>query len=340
MRTTSDKYPGMRLRGNRKLSRSLMVLAAAVTISLPVSQAIPAAAASQVTATTAGQPWLNRHQSPERRTRELLAVMTLAQKLQLVDGTGFSFGTPTGYAGHIAGIPSLGIPDLYLADGAVGVGNGSTGVTQFPDGTNDAATWDPGTVRASRRSGRQGASRQRAQRLTLAEPEYPAHPLRRPRVRRIRRRSLPELAGRRRRRSGPAEPGRYRHAQALHRERPGNPAELHQHRSVPAGPGRDLRSGVQGVSRRRCRFGDVRLQPGQRLLRLREFADDQGHPGRGHGVQGLRDERLGRHPQHRRLCRRRAGHADARRIGIRPRLLRRATGRRGRGRLRIGGHHQ
>ncbi len=148
MRTTSRKYRGMRLRGNRKLSRSLMVVAAAVTISMPVSQAIPAAAASEATVATAGQPWLNRHQSPEQRTRELLAVMTLAQKLQLVDGTGFSFGTPTGYAGHIAGIPSLGIPDLYLADGAVGVGNGSTGVTQFPDGTNDAATWDPAAVHA------------------------------------------------------------------------------------------------------------------------------------------------------------------------------------------------
>jgi beta-glucosidase len=126
-----------------------MVVTAALTISMPVSQAIPAAAASQAsraTAATAGQPWLNRHQSPEQRTRELLAVMTLAQKLQLVDGTGYPFGT--GYAGHIAGIPSLGIPDLYLADGAVGVGNGTTGVTQFPDGTNDAATWDPAAVRA------------------------------------------------------------------------------------------------------------------------------------------------------------------------------------------------
>lgn len=65
---------------------------------------------------------------------------------RLVDGTGFAFNA--GYAGHIQGIPALGIPDLYLADGAVGVGNGSTGVTEFPDGTDDAATWDPGTVQA------------------------------------------------------------------------------------------------------------------------------------------------------------------------------------------------
>ena len=70
--------------------------------------------------------------------------MTLAQKFQMVDGTGFAFNA--GHAGHIQGIPALGIPDLYLADGAMGVGNGSTGVTLFPDGTNSAATWDPATV--------------------------------------------------------------------------------------------------------------------------------------------------------------------------------------------------
>ena len=151
MRTTSHKHRVMRLRGNRKISRSLMVLTAAVTISMPVSQAIPAAAASQASqanVAAAGQPWLNPHQSPEQRTSELLAQMTLAQKLQMVDGTGFAFGSGVDYAGHIQGIPALGIPDLYLADGAVGAGNGSTGVTQFPDGTSDAATWDP--ARSSR----------------------------------------------------------------------------------------------------------------------------------------------------------------------------------------------
>src|SRR6202042_2639301 len=71
-----------------------------------------------------------------QRASELLAQMTLAQKLQMMDGTGYPIGSD--YAGHIQGIAALGIPDLYLSDGAVGVGNGSTGVTRFPDGTNDA----------------------------------------------------------------------------------------------------------------------------------------------------------------------------------------------------------
>ena len=126
-----------------------MLLAGTATICLAVS-AVSAGTAFQASASPGAaryaHAWLNPHQNPDSRARELLAKMTPAQKLQLVDGTGFAFNV--GYAGHIQGIPALGIPDIYLADGAMGVGNGSTGVTLFPDGTNSAATWDPATVRA------------------------------------------------------------------------------------------------------------------------------------------------------------------------------------------------
>jgi len=129
---------------NRRHKPAVILVTTAAALALA---AVPAAAAYAAPAAgTAARPWLNRGQGPDQRAGELLAKMTLAQKLQLVDGTGYAFNT--GYAGHIKGIPALGIPDLYLADGAVGVGNGSTGVTEFPDGTNDAATWDPATVRA------------------------------------------------------------------------------------------------------------------------------------------------------------------------------------------------
>jgi beta-glucosidase len=108
------------------------------------AQAAPAAASGVQYA----HPWLNPKLGPGQRASELLAQMTEADKFQMVEGTGFAFGSGVDYAGHIQGIPSLGIPDLYLADGAVGAGNGSTGVTQFPDGTSDAATWDPSTVQS------------------------------------------------------------------------------------------------------------------------------------------------------------------------------------------------
>ena len=129
-----------------------MLVAGTATLCLAVTAVGAGTHAQAVQAATSGvtyaHPWLNPRLGPGQRASELLAQMTLAQKLQMVDGTGFAFGSGVDYAGHIQGIPALGIPDLYLADGAVGAGNGSTGVTQFPDGTSDAATWDPGTVQS------------------------------------------------------------------------------------------------------------------------------------------------------------------------------------------------
>ena len=142
---TPARSPG---RGRRRRGAALLATAAAVCLAVT---AIGAGAATQAAGAATGSAtyahgWLNPHQDPGQRASELLAQMTLAQKLQMVDGTGYAFGSGVDYAGHIQGIPALGIPDLYLADGAVGAGNGSTGVTQFPDGTSDAATWDPATV--------------------------------------------------------------------------------------------------------------------------------------------------------------------------------------------------
>ena len=54
---------------------------------------------------------------------------------------------PPGYAGEIAGIPRAGIPNLYLADGPNGVGNGSRGVTAFPAPIAVAASFDDALAR-------------------------------------------------------------------------------------------------------------------------------------------------------------------------------------------------
>ena len=137
--------------GSRRRRRGV-ALGSAAAICLAVA-AVGAGAASQAAqATTAAptyaHPWLNPKLGPGQRASELLAQMTEADKFQMVNGTGFAFGSGVDYAGHIQGIPALGIPDLYLADGAIGAGNGSTGVTDFPDGTSDASTWDPTTVQA------------------------------------------------------------------------------------------------------------------------------------------------------------------------------------------------
>jgi beta-glucosidase len=82
--------------------------------------------------------------TPDARADALLAQMTLDEKIAMVSGTGFAFGS--GYAGRLAGVERLGIPPLYLADGPNGVGNGSTGVTAFPAAIAAASTWDTGLV--------------------------------------------------------------------------------------------------------------------------------------------------------------------------------------------------
>ena len=71
--------------------------------------------------------------------------MTLEEKVQFAHGIGFVRNA--GFAGRVAGIPRLGIPDLVLADGPNGVGNGATGVTAFPASISTAATWDTAAVR-------------------------------------------------------------------------------------------------------------------------------------------------------------------------------------------------
>jgi beta-glucosidase len=78
--------------------------------------------------------------SPESRARHLVARMTLDEKIDMVHGVGFAFDQ--GYAGAVPANTRLGIPALYLADSPVGVGNGSTGVTQWADTSALASTWD------------------------------------------------------------------------------------------------------------------------------------------------------------------------------------------------------
>ncbi len=83
----------------------------------------------------------------DQRAAQLLSQMTLEQQLQLVYGAGGpvtnQIALPRGGAGYVPGIPALGIPDLYLADGSVGVGNAVGQATALPSSIASAASWDP-----------------------------------------------------------------------------------------------------------------------------------------------------------------------------------------------------
>ena len=69
----------------------------------------------------------------------LMAQMTLADKINMVTGAGFS----EPYVFYISAIPRLCIPAIGEEDGPVGVGDGLTGVTQLPSAVSLAATFDP-----------------------------------------------------------------------------------------------------------------------------------------------------------------------------------------------------
>jgi beta-glucosidase len=100
-------------------------------------------------------PWMDKSLSPDRRAELLAGQMTLEEKISLLHGGGRRalFGSPgaapptrsLGGAGFIPGIPRLGIPDLQMADAAVGVTRGasfSRYSTALPSGTSEASSWD------------------------------------------------------------------------------------------------------------------------------------------------------------------------------------------------------
>ncbi len=67
----------------------------------------------------------------EKRVEDLLNRMTLDEKIDLLGGTGFA----------TKAIPRLGIPELRMTDGPVGVRWDKA--TAFPSGVSMAATWNP-----------------------------------------------------------------------------------------------------------------------------------------------------------------------------------------------------
>ena len=85
--------------------------------------------------------------TPDAKADALLAQMTQAEKLQLVQGgvtsnQTYGYTVPRGAGGWVPGITRLNIPALYLADGSVGVGNGVGPSTALPSSIASAATWD------------------------------------------------------------------------------------------------------------------------------------------------------------------------------------------------------
>lgn len=111
----------------------------AIGDSVPVTISISGAISNVATIAVRALP---ADLSSDTRADLLLRQMTQAEKLQLVHGPPSNTSMPRGGAGWIPGIPRLNIPDLYLADGSVGVGNSVGPATALPSSIASAATWD------------------------------------------------------------------------------------------------------------------------------------------------------------------------------------------------------
>src|SRR3954454_15505830 len=120
--------------------RSGLALAvASLAVFSAASRSVGVAAARGATP----RPWMNTALAPKQRARLVVAQMTLDEKIAMLHGTGLPLPlNGAGYAGAVPGNTRLGIPALYLADSPVGVGNGSTQVTQWADTAALASTWD------------------------------------------------------------------------------------------------------------------------------------------------------------------------------------------------------
>jgi beta-glucosidase len=98
-------------------------------------------------------PWMNPSLDPDTRADLMIKQMTLDEKIQLVHGIGWGVlrggaavpANDNGGAGMVVGIPRLGLPDIQLADSAVGVrgaARDSRYATLLPSVIGMAAGWD------------------------------------------------------------------------------------------------------------------------------------------------------------------------------------------------------
>jgi beta-glucosidase len=122
-----------------RMRRALAVTAAA-TVAVGAVTAVNAVTGSAASPST-DCPWATSTAPIGTRVNQVLRKMTLDEKITMVDGAGFSFGTQ-GYVGHLAAIPRLCLPGLNLEDGPQGVADGVPGVTQLPAPMALASTFD------------------------------------------------------------------------------------------------------------------------------------------------------------------------------------------------------
>jgi len=116
----------------------------ACAVALPALALVVSVTGQSTAVPGGGQPWMSSALPASQRAALLVRRMSLDEKIAMVHGAGYPVPfNAAGYAGVIPANRRLGIPAVYLADSPVGVGNGSTGVTQWADTAALASTWNP-----------------------------------------------------------------------------------------------------------------------------------------------------------------------------------------------------
>ncbi len=117
--------------------------AAAVVLTIVSAPLAAVAVATPPASAAAACPWVDSSAPIATRVSELMAQMSLTQKIAMMTGASGS-----SYVGNIPAISSLCIPAMNLEDGPAGVGDGMTNVTQLPP----RSTWRPPGTRPPSRS--------------------------------------------------------------------------------------------------------------------------------------------------------------------------------------------
>jgi beta-glucosidase len=111
------------------------------------------AVCAQTGSDTAKMPWMDKALPPDQRADLVLKQMTLDEKIQMVHGAGWGVlrkGSPVPArsnfgAGFMPGVDRLGIPDINLADSAVGIRMAAYQgryATLLPSTLGAASSWD------------------------------------------------------------------------------------------------------------------------------------------------------------------------------------------------------
>ena len=119
----------------RRLGRARIAAVVLTLVAGPL--AAVSAATTPASAASAACPWVNSSAPISTRVSQLMAQMSLTQKIAMMTGASGS-----SYVGNIPAISSLCIPAMNLEDGPAGVGDGMNNVTQLPAPVDIASTWD------------------------------------------------------------------------------------------------------------------------------------------------------------------------------------------------------